>query len=168
MVRSLASSHSQTRISTALSIPQSQILGFRQHLQKGFVNGYIDGNLALPNTKSHSPHMEYIRERKVENKWDTERRESLGSWWWDHIFLASNKTPWEECFISWVRLCKWGGGCYDDRNQHYKEIKTDASVKDRAAKTLFVLHVYSAVSIWPASLEGHPFLFYELVIKMQV
>lgn len=127
---------------------------------KDFVNWW---NLTLTNTKISFTL--YIKQEKVENKWHME-------WVGDEVvfYLASNKTPWREYFIAWVRMCKWGGGCYDDYNQHYKAIKPDASVTgwekhpadihslsvvSTTGGAVKVLLVYSVASRWLVSLEGH-------------
>lgn len=61
-VRSLTSSHLHTKLYPFTSLCSCPLLGFRQLAQRGFVNGYVDGNLALTNIKSHPPHRQYIRD----------------------------------------------------------------------------------------------------------
>lgn len=123
--------------------------------------------------KWHSPCLE---ESICGESWKiNETHESSDSRRWDHVVLATNKTPWKEGFIAWVRMCKWGRACYDDCNQHYRAIKTDAKWERNGSHVhslnvvssketewnLRGLLVYGSLSLLFSSLEGHWAFFYD-------
>lgn len=91
--------------------------------------------ISIPNTRSRLLETGGISQREKinlefawllfdETKWPRRLHESLGSWWWDHVASATNKTHSTECLTPWVTMCKWGR--YDECNQHYTAIKTCA------------------------------------------